>query len=164
MAVVSLYTLYFLVLCTQVLWRRENKNISWNFILPLLFLLKFQTQDVWLTLQLNCCVPYGSFPKLGIEGRCLPSCNPVKKMAGLFQYLDLWHGSTETDAWYRQETIPPQRNWVFFLRCAEQWRLCCISWLISKSTRFSFNLVVSTSCLWFGTSLFCMFYTIAILK
>lgn len=87
-AVVTLRTLDFLVYA-QVPWRRESKNISWNFILPLMPSLTFQIHNVWLTLQINCCVPDRSFPKLGVEGRCLPNCTTGKALAGPFQFLDL---------------------------------------------------------------------------
>lgn len=68
----ALRTLDFLVLYAHVSWKKKNKNISWNFILPLMSSLTFQIQDVWLTLQINCCFPYiDHFPNWGLrEGAC----------------------------------------------------------------------------------------------
>lgn len=71
-------------ICFMYAGTLENENISWNFMLPFMSSLNLQAQDVCLTCQLSRCVPHGSFPQVGIEGRCLLSCNTGKKTQGLF--------------------------------------------------------------------------------
>lgn len=131
MAVVALrppYSRLPCTICTRILEKKEQEYIL-EFYIAINVLTYFSDPGCLVNSSDKLLFSlYRSFPKLGVEGRCLPNCNTVRTLAGLDSFwICNMDECTGTEPWMpdadkRELHQPCTGNWGFFPRCAGKCR------------------------------------------